>query len=513
MAVRTLSYDEAAKIVRNRLRSYSAVSIVRLALVTHASRDEKLLDQLQQLPWVTFLLVKLVLEDQMTNLYKGDSCPRDVFDACRQSLWNTEKAPATDDARGSVYLMLRSLIQAQLPFQKKPTYDFLRWPALIARLDSAHPVRRQLDGRIGMEPEVFICVCLAVYEPVINGKMTISNDYFKSLGPIYGCVVDRFMSEFSRDLDGLRAELRKRLSARIAANIEARPKQESYEFPWLSNYPLLRDQDGNFVIWHPMVFARGMELAVHKRLSETENRPEYAGKFGREVFEPYVLELLQHAGLKYLSEQEYKKAVGNDKNAVEAIITSDGANVFIEAKMTAYSEKLTLSDVRPVVWTELKRVREAMTQGWEVSARLRDGRSPNWECAGSMEDFLIVVTSQQTSCATGEQLRRMFRPGTFDPDPARKNGPTMKQLEFLPLRNIVIVSIEEFEHLIGGVQSGEIDLVSFLREVAAANADPKTSIMFIDQMLGPKIKKWKLPRLLEDASQSAMERLAGVLAH
>lgn len=72
------TYNEAAKIVRNRLRSYSAVSVVRLALdLSNASCDKELLDQLQQLPWITFLIVKLVLEDTMTALHTGKPCPKE----------------------------------------------------------------------------------------------------------------------------------------------------------------------------------------------------------------------------------------------------------------------------------------------------------------------------------------------------------------------------------------------------------------------------------------------------
>lgn len=503
-----LSYEDVAKKIRNRLRSYSAVSVVCHALeLTRSTRSEIFLDQLQTLPWITFLLVKLVLEDQTISLYKGKPCPRDLFDLCRQELWNAVNIPP-DDAKGSIYLMLRSLIQAQLSFQKKPTLDFLRWPALIARLNSAHPIRLLFEERIGMAPDVFICLCYAVYVPVVSGNMIIKRDYFNPLLPVYGDDIERFMSEFARDLQGLRMELRKQLKARIAAMGAARPRQESFEFPWFSNYPLLCDGQYNYVIWHPLIFARGMEQAVHKRLSE--NRAGYASSFSK-VFEDYVLELIQEAGLKYLSEQEYKLAVGNDKNAVEAIIASNQANVFIESKMTAYSEKLTLSDLKPVVWPQLKRVREAMKQGWMVSARLRDGGLPAWECISSKEDFLIIVTSQQTSCATGEHFQRMFKPDIFDPNGSSLSTPTTKQLEMLPLINIVIVSIEEFEHLMGCIRKSEIDLVSFLREVAAAHTDPKTSVMFIDQILGLKTKKWAHPQLLEDASRRAVNLLSKVL--
>jgi len=104
-----LSYEDVARKIRNRLRSYSAVSVVHhVRELTRTTHSEILLDQLQMLPWITFLLVKLVLEDQMISLYKGKPCPRDLFDLCRQELWNAVNIPP-DDAKGSVYLMLRSL--------------------------------------------------------------------------------------------------------------------------------------------------------------------------------------------------------------------------------------------------------------------------------------------------------------------------------------------------------------------------------------------------------------------
>jgi len=504
-----LSYEETAKTVRNRLRSYSAVSIVQRALdLIQSSRDENLLDQLQKWPWITFLLVKLVLEDQMISLYNGESCPRGIFDLCRQELWDAEKIPAADDARGSVYLMFRSLLQAQLPFQKKPTLDFLRWPALIARLSSTHPVRQQFENRMGIGPDVFICICYAVYVPVVNGETIIKRDYFKRLEPAYGDALERFMDEFARDLKGLRSELRRRLAFRIAANTSVRPRQEAFEFPWLANYPLLRDGPDDFVVWHPLVFARGMEQASHVRLSE--NKAVYANSFSK-VFEDYVLELIQEAGLQYLGEQAYKSDAGADKHAVEAIITIDDTNVFVESKMTVYSESLLLSDRKPVVWKNLKRVREAMNQGWKVGSRLRAGGLPAWSCTSSKEDYLIIVTSQPMSCATGEHFRRMFNREIFEPR-GFVGEPTIEQMERLPLQNIVIVSIEEFEHLMGGVRNGEIDLIEFLREVATAHTDPKNSVMFIDQMLSSKTEKWRLPQLIEDANRDAMVMLEEALS-
>lgn len=383
---------------------------------------------------------------------------------------------------------------------------------MIARLPLEHPTRVQFGDRLGMDPDDFICLCYAAYVPVLNGELVFKRDYFEPLRKRFGTLIDRFLDEFSRDLPGLRKELRRQLGTRVAANKPARLKQELFEFPWLANYPLLPLSDQWLVVWHPIVFARGLEDAIHKRLSE--RKEDYASHFSK-VFEGYVLELIAEAGLSYLSEQTYKETLDAGKNAVEAIITSSDANVFIESKMTAYSDDVIMSDRAPVVWRNLKRVREAMHQGWMVSSRLRSDITPAWECSNAREDFLIIVTSQQMNCATGEHFRRMFKHDIFDPAKlaaVKAKTPSPKQLERLPLKNIAIMSIKEFEHLIGCILKGEVDLVEFLREVAEAHTDPKTSVLFIDQLLGPKTKEWRSTVALEQASQRAEATLTEILA-
>src|SRR5690606_4263112 len=118
------------------------------------------------------------------------------------------------------------------------------------------------------------CLCFAAYYPALNNETELNFDFFEPLRPHFGTAIDRFFEEFSLDLAGIRAKLRCQLEARIAEKKPARLRQELFEFPWLSNYPFLRISDRRLVIWHPIVLARGLESAVHKRLSE--RRENYA---------------------------------------------------------------------------------------------------------------------------------------------------------------------------------------------------------------------------------------------
>ena len=470
------------------------------------------LAEMQSWPWITLLIVKLVLEDESIALDRGEVCSPALFDRCRQTIWDAQGASdRKESSPGGVYLMVRAMVQAQHPFQRRISWGFIRWPALIARLSHDHPTRKLFVERLGIEPDSFLCLCYAAYVPVVNGSHTMALAEFAPLRRRFSSDVDRFFNEFARDLSGLRAELRRQRISRTDAGELTRSRRELNEFPWLATFPLLRMPGDRFEVWHPAVFARGMEEGVHRRLSE--RRGEYASHFGK-VFENYVLELIDEAAVRYLSEGEYKRALAGDVKAVEAIITADGVNIFIEAKLTAYSEDVAVSNRAPVVWQGLKRVREAMQQAWMVGHRLQFGPTPNWECARAAEDFLVVVTSQPVSCASGEHFRRMFRHDVFDPEllaTRHAKAPSAAHLKRLPLKNILVASIDEFEHLMGGVRDGRIELVAFIREAAAANADPRTSVMFLDQLISKWAAGGSPPQVIEKARERAEATILALL--
>lgn len=507
------TFNQAAKQVRNRLRRYRADSIAQQAMDRlHRGNLQSRIDELKSWPWLSLLLVKLVLEDATIAIDQGEDCPQAVFEYCLQVLWDAQGSrERMDDGRGKVYLMVRSVIQAQMPFQIRPSVDFLRWPALVAQLPAGHPCRDLFRRCFAVEPEEFMQITYMAHIPVLSDELVMGPNYFASVRTALGADVDHVLNLFTRSLEQLRTELHGRRQEQIANGQLARPHHELNEPPWLMQFPLLLLGGGFLAVWHPAVFTRGMEQAVHRRMSEYGG--EYANEFGH-VFEQYVLELLADAGIQYLSEDAYKQVVGRDRNAVEAIISRNGVNVYVEAKLTVYSEDLAQHTHAPKVWQALRQVRRAMNQAWKVSERLRQPGLPDWDCTKAAEDILIIVTSQPPFCATGEHFKRIFKGDVFDPNKlaSRKQPtPTTAQLKNLPLANIILSSIGEWEHLMGCVGRGEIDLVPFLREVARANLDPASSVMVIDQHIEKFVTKWTLPTLLQTAKDQAELKIVQML--
>jgi len=343
-----LSYNDIAQHAKKALRPYGVQSVCDAALNSFAHHRGKGLEELRSAPWLGALLVKFSLEDLQTPLHLPAPCPSQLFDSLRQMLWDVSPL---SEGRGtqSVFLGLRAMLNTQLQFQQRETFSFVRWPALVLDLPESHPTRMQFESVLGMSPTSFIGLCWAAYAQILNQRQIIGRSHFNALESLYGAGVSAFLQLFSRDVAGLRTEVRadfdRRLNvARAKGDLAAvRDPIEVTEFPWLQKYPLLLLPSGDYAVWHPRIFARSVEQAVHRSLSTLGQK--YTDPFSRE-FEKYVLSLLNETGLMYQSEEEFKTQYGRDSAAVEAIAECAGGRVLIECKMSLFPDEVVSSDSR-----------------------------------------------------------------------------------------------------------------------------------------------------------------------
>lgn len=509
------NYTAAVKKLRRKLKPYSADAIIDACIDVLDSWRGKGLDELKSAPWLTLLIVKLVLEDASIGLHGTQRCPTTVIDEIRSELWNIQSSSERDGSH-SIYLMLRSMVHTQMLFQQSESFAFIRWPALISRLPHDHVLRIQFQTEFECDPETFIGVVFAAYSAVLQGKTFIAPNYWEPLRPLYGSAIDSLLNRFSKDATELRVALRQELHQRIYTEVEGRrvlrhdsstrPESERVEFPWLSRFPFFKHPSGRLAVWHRLVFARGMEESVHTVLSSLGQA--YTDPFSK-VFEEYVVELVRNSGLSFVSEAELKSGIAS-RPSVEALIHKDGCNVFVEAKMSLFPDRVLISDRGAEIFMKLKRVREGMVQGWRVGEMLRDGTIQHDGASSASKDFLLIVTSRQLNVCSGEHFMRMFGDdfiGRINPESGFFR-PTPSQLGRLPLKNIFVLSIEEFEHLVGAIADGSIDLVPLLQKAAEDNTDLATSSMHFDQILAKQVRRWNHPRLIRAARLRAERRLS-----
>src|SRR5688572_31051314 len=79
-------FQRSCETLRNRLKPFHSMAIVDAALRTLRRRYSKELDELQQMPWHTLLLVKWALQDEMMPGLGNRPIFADEFLALRQLL-------------------------------------------------------------------------------------------------------------------------------------------------------------------------------------------------------------------------------------------------------------------------------------------------------------------------------------------------------------------------------------------------------------------------------------------
>lgn len=470
------------------IRPYSAGSMVDLALYILQFKHESEINELRNAPWQLLLLVKWALQDTRTNLRVGPRMPMAVFDQVRQEMWELPGKVVGDGSHGLA--MMRSILNAQIDFQRPEGWEFLRWPALISRCPSDHSLRKLFRQHLRMDPATYMDLAFALQAYVLDGRTSFNDNAFASLRRSYRESVDGFLGLFVRSLPDLRIELRKPEAQQV------RGRGELNEFPYLRRFPLVRLRNREIVCWHPLVLARGLEDAVHLRLSEAGSK--YTEAFSR-VFEQYVVSLSREANSAIIDEEEYKNRLGAQAPSVEAIWREDQCTILIEAKMALFGDALLVTDDLQAIYHKTKRVANAVAQGWKVTEALSNPANPYHIPAGKAT-YLVIVTSRELNLTSGPHLASLY------PDQSMAQTSAIASRN-LPISQILVMSILDFERMIGCVIDKQATLSQIVHDVSTANADPLTAKMFIGDHLYRYTKRFRDSSLIQDAVRTSMERL------
>jgi|GEM_PF-1270479 len=506
----TLSYAEVAKIIRRRLHRYSLISIINVGLNHLTQQHDNKEKALLAAPWLVALVIKLAIEDEMINFHIGDHCPPAEFYACCNAIWNAKQG--LDESVQVTMLVVRATMHAQFIFQRPETFGFLRWAALISRLDEPHPCRSLFERVFSMTPDDFMMAATLLMSQIKNNtpQQPLDLRVYSALPEVLIKPLYQLVELLYKDLRELRVQLQQELHFRLNNKLPARQESERYEFPWLAKYPILKLDKTRVLAWNPTIFFHGLEEFVHIRLSEFGQC--YTDSFSQ-VFEDYVIELIQESGTHAITDQEFKRLGNASMPVVDALIPHAGGNVFIESKMSLFADVVLLSDRPPLVKLKLKRIREAIVQGWKVGTLLRSDEIELSDAKSADKDYLIVVTSRQLLFGNGLHLKQMVNEQFFDHILPESNfmSPSKEQLSRMPPQNIIILSIEEFEHLAGAVKSKNTTYLSFVQQLAKNANNPATAKMMADQEIKEYVNEWYDPELLSNTQNRILEQVNTVL--
>jgi hypothetical protein len=446
-------------------------------------------DELQSAPWLALLIVKWALQDPSVPMRLGKPMPQDRLDALKVILWN-----APIESEPNVFLLFRSHFHVQYQWQREDDpMGFARWPALIALQHPNSLIRRQFKQAMGMDPTDYIDLTFAMAGGVLNRKGPLSPRWLDALRTHYPTQIDVLLKLFARPL----ANLREIVCASEAQKIRGRA--ELLEFPYFKRFPLLSRKDGLHV-WHSKVFKQGLEDAVDMRMS-TKFADDYVKSFSR-VFEKYVVNLSLTASTSALTEREFWKEFGKDQRAVEVVIPGRVGNVLIEAKMSLYADEILLTDNEIVARQKSYRFREAFEKGLAVGRTLRS-RPFAGGVFDKAEDYLIIVTSRDFLIRDAKMLSELY-PDSWDPFRGDE-----KAARRLPMSNAIILSIGDFEMLLGIIKKNGLELSSVLHDASRANRNPETAkMLFLQHLEGMQRQR---SALVSRALEESLDRIAVAL--
>lgn len=451
---------------------------------------------LRRAPWLQMLLVKWALQDTRVNLTMGpvhEPYTQAVHNRLLNKLWYVDQL-ATSQAPppGAIWRLLRRIMHCQFEFQRGITWGFLRWPALLEQLPPGHGARGLFVQAMGMQPEPYMDLAVALFSVVHEQGPTVSVPTLLPLRRHYGADFNHFMGLFARTLPELRDALRQQPALRT------RGVAELHEFPYLQRYPLLSLGDGHLQTWHPIIFTRGLENAVHHRLTDLGSA--YTESYSK-LFERYVTDLVLRPFPYAITEDQYRQMCGAAGKVVEVAVPFGDCNVLIEAKQSLFHDDVVLVDDPTVLSHKTERVRTAIKQGVGVGI---DVRRPASTLHGSLGraavDFLIVVTNRDLLLVSGDHMQRLTPHIPLVP-------PNSPGTAHLPLHHIFIVDIADFEVLMGAVAEGKVHLPDLLRRAAQGNLSiTEGSVRLSDHINWNTTPRPDVP-LLYTASERARERV------
>ena len=447
-----------------------------------------------RMPWLTAVLVKWTCMDAVGSRRSRLPMPPRRFAMLRARLWNavSHATAGTPDTSGQ--LMMRRMLNAQLPFQTNRPSSFLLVPILLARLEPNHGLRRRFRESIGMDERTFVDLALFFHEIIGSGR-TIADlallDEATSFPPeatrAFARLLARTPSALGRSLGG-------------AGPTTDRKVSELLDFPVIARYPFLRDGT-RLRCWHPALYHHGVPEAVHHALEEG-GKVSYVDSYGRE-FEKHVVDLAKGAGGRWLSEKELRAALPAGSQVNEGLLSFDRVNVLIEAKARGYRQDTVTAGTRRIVADKTYPLGDALRQGRATSAGLRRGGPTPPTVRDAERDYLLIVTSSELVIGTGTQLVDLYPQHKLEVHEAGAG-------HRLPLERVFVMSIDDYEWLMQAASLGQLSLPTFLDECVARNARPETAMFLMAQHLertGPRL----LSPTVVDALTASRRRVRAAL--
>jgi len=409
-------------------------------------------------PWLTVIVFEWALN--LDSKAKKIASPKDIRKIVNRLIgMQTSEGFKPED--GGIDGWLRRISYQQFIYQRVLTsYDI----ALQALLFEDLPTNSVLAGKFKLENGCtlnnFQTLSIGLFTFVETNKSRIIKEGdFRILGNF---IPDEEIRAFLNALYYNKSELKSLLAELYDKNPFQISKREYHRQSLFFKKPLiLIDQSPNF---------DGLEYAYLHRSHIEESIKEFCyyslrkidpqgfmDEFGR-VFERYVKRLLEETSLIFHSEKAMIKGhSGNKPSMVDFVVEYENSLVFIEAKGTDTSPQIESFRGHEELQNGLKNsVVKGLRQGQKAADLLGQQRGFK-----NKKIYQIIVTYKQHYLSTERFMKSCLGEDFIESIVPPNSG-------LLPLKRIIVMDIQEFEILIGGVIKSSISMTEFLDSVIEA---------------------------------------------
>jgi len=438
------------------------------------------------------LIVKWTCQDGMAGIQSKELATHRDIDELKQTIWDLpENTSKTDLEKTPIGLFMRRVLRVQAEFQKGATLGAFRESAILMNQQSNSSLVNMFTKETALTPQEYLDFTIFAYAAISNGNQSIHPGHFEQLLHLHD------IEKLNAYLDCMSADFAK-LTGYVRSLPDANKKvySEIFEFPVLSRYPFYKHQN-MYLCWHPAVFMRGAEGLVHAVLSKYGQT--YIDKYSR-AFEKHIVATSRNCVQEFLDENEISDILPKHSKVVDGLISFAGMNVYVEVKAGLYNESLMTSGEKRTFSHKTKSLINAIHQAWEVSSNLRVEKKAPDQILKSESEYLLVVTNRELTAGTGKKLSAIYPAETLQ-------TPDSSVLERLPLENIYIVSVDDFERLIVSAKNNDIELPGFLNKCKVHDSKPDTMVFYMQQHL----EQSKLPNyvshIVDECYKTAFARI------
>ena len=398
-----------------------------------------------------------------------------------------------------------------LAFQQFWTQQGESLPLGVARqyvafgsLDENHSFNRMFLEKTGISISDFLELSIPLITYLLNKRQPyVALDWFQPVQDSYG--IERLINYFgaiSKSVDDAREWLRLQEQERLESGMGV--DDEYFEPTPFLRFPILQAQEKYFVI-SPDLLLESLSTYVYDKLRDIDAN-SFMSRFGR-IFESLVERSLRSVVNDIFTETDLVRYFGQEESQrlVDFLIVQDGCNILVEAKGVVMNVKGIIADKPGTVRQQSKSsVLKGLDQAYHIASQLRTKKELGGRPVGTRDNYLLIVTFKDLNLGQGQEFRDFIAPVEVDKIIGKYGGQ-----QWIPLSNVFILSIDNFDAWLGVVAGGAFSLKESLanavkyvkstrawnpfRQMFVDNPDYRTVLPYLeegrDELFGRVIEK------------------------